>query len=113
MARNRYVGTKMSLLRTSGSTVKIEPVGLSTRERVERRIVTVIGSWLRLPEQKGLVAHSSPPTVESSEWKRGHVCGLFVRRGCFASRRVDVQGIGLGLQGRLGTRAERAGQAPS
>jgi len=50
MVRNRYVGTKMSLLRTPGSTVKIEPVGLSTRERVERRIVTVIGSWLRLPE---------------------------------------------------------------
>jgi hypothetical protein len=50
VARNRYVGTKMSLLRTPGSTVKIEPVGLSTRHVVERRIVTVIGSWLRLPE---------------------------------------------------------------
>ena len=54
MAWNRYVGTKMSLGRTPGSTVKIEPVGLSTRGSVERRIVTVIGSWLRLPEQKGL-----------------------------------------------------------
>jgi hypothetical protein len=44
MARNRYVGTKKSLVRTTGSTVKIEPVGLSTCEGVERRIVTVIGS---------------------------------------------------------------------
>jgi hypothetical protein len=50
MTRNRYVGTKKSLAGTPGSTVKIEPVGLSTRKRVERRIVTVIGSWLRLPE---------------------------------------------------------------
>jgi hypothetical protein len=54
MARNRYVGTKMSLAAAAGSTVKIEPVGLSTRHVVERRIVIVIGSWLRLPEQKGL-----------------------------------------------------------
>jgi hypothetical protein len=50
MAWNRYVGTKKSLAGTPGSTEKNEPVGLSTRERVERRIVTVIGSWLRLPE---------------------------------------------------------------
>jgi hypothetical protein len=50
MARNRYVGTKKSLARTAGSTGKIEPVGLSTHKVVESRIVTVIGSWLRLPE---------------------------------------------------------------
>jgi hypothetical protein len=40
----------MGLGKAAGSTEKNEPVGLSTRERVERRIVTVIGSWLRLPE---------------------------------------------------------------
>lgn len=38
----------------AGSTEENEPAGLSTRRRVERRIVTVVGSWLRLPEQKGL-----------------------------------------------------------
>jgi hypothetical protein len=50
MARNRYVGTKRSLAGLAGSTVNNEPVGLSTEQVVERRIVTVIGSWLRLPE---------------------------------------------------------------
>jgi hypothetical protein len=37
-----------------GSTEKNEPAGLSTRTVVGSRIVNVIGSWLRLPERKGL-----------------------------------------------------------
>ncbi len=38
----------------AGSTEKNEPVGLSTRQRAKGRIASVVGSWLRLPGQKGL-----------------------------------------------------------
>jgi hypothetical protein len=40
----KYIGTKKSLGGIAGSTEKNEPGGLSTHERVERRIVIVIGS---------------------------------------------------------------------
>jgi hypothetical protein len=46
----KYIGTKMSLVWVARSTEKNEPVGLSTRAVPGSRIVTVIGSWLRLPE---------------------------------------------------------------
>lgn len=50
----KYIGTKWSPVEVAGSTEKNEPVGLSTETAVERTIASVVGSWLRLPGQKGL-----------------------------------------------------------
>ena len=65
----------MRLAESARSTEKNEPVGLSTRHSSERRIVIVIGSWLRLPEQKGLGLFA--PVSRSAARERSKTCGRF------------------------------------
>jgi hypothetical protein len=57
----------------AGSTEKNEPAGLSTPKVVGSRIVTVIGSWLQLPEQKGLGLIA--PASGSAARERSRTCG--------------------------------------
>jgi len=52
--RDKYVGTKTRRGKTAGSTEKNESDGLSTERVAGRRMATVIGSWWRFPEQKGM-----------------------------------------------------------
>jgi len=47
--RGEYGSTKTRRAKTAGSTEKNESDGLSTEKMVERRMATVVGSWLRFP----------------------------------------------------------------